>query len=276
MTLAGVWKNEYGSIMTLHLAKPNFLIGTYQSSTGSTGTYRVIGYQTNGDPTPSAGQPVSLAINWHSVSPGPPDNSWHWVSGLSGQISIVNGAEQLVLAHSLVASIELPGLVQNGTHIDKLTYQRVSSARLARHENSLADRARYLWDRTLGPKTAVNPMVGSWVAGDGTALSIESLIPHVADVLGLISGKLAWKGSSSLFQGLVDIKALSAGLTQAVAIVGLPNRTRGPAIALAGTLDCSSGLLELLALESRSTAPGSIYVQTSVSSKVFSKSGSPE
>jgi hypothetical protein len=25
----------------------------------------------------------------------------------------------------------------------------VSSARLARHENSLADRARYLWDRTL-------------------------------------------------------------------------------------------------------------------------------
>lgn len=260
MTLAGVWKNEYGSIMTLNLAEPNFLIGTYQSSTGSTGTYRVIGYQTNGDPTPSAGQPVSLAINWHSVAPGPPDNSWHWVSGLSGQISIVNGAEQLVLAHALVASIGLPGLVQNGTHIDKLTYQRVSTAGPKTTLNY------------LGPKTAVNPMLGSWVAGDGTALSIESLIPHVADVLGLISGKLGWKGSSSLFQGLIDIKALSAGLTeQAVAIVGLPNRTRGPAIALAGTLDRSSGLLKLLDLESRSTAPGSTYVQTLVSPKVFHK-----
>jgi hypothetical protein len=55
MTLAGVWKNEYGSIMTLKLAEPNMLTGTYQSSTGSSGTYRVIGYETDAEPTPNSG-----------------------------------------------------------------------------------------------------------------------------------------------------------------------------------------------------------------------------
>jgi saccharopepsin len=261
MTLAGVWKNEYGSIMTLNLAEPNTLTGTYESSTGSSGTYRVIGYETNAEPTPNAGQPVSLAINWHSLAVGPPDNSWHWVSGFSGQISIVNGAEQLVLAHALVASIELRGLVQNGTHIDKLTYRRVSTAG---PKMALND---------LGLTAAVNPMLGRWVACDGTALSVESLTPHKANLFGWISGTLTWKGRSSPFQGLTDINANSTGLTQqSVAIVGLPDRAQGPAISLAGILDFSSGVLTLLDLEARSTAPESAYVQTMVSSKVFSKS----
>lgn len=261
MTLAGVWKNEYGSIMTLNLAEPNMLTGTYQSSTGSSGTYRVIGYETDAEPTPNSGQPVSLAINWHPVTTELPDNSWHWVSGLSGQISIVNGAEQLVLAHALVASIELRGLVQNGTHIDKLTYRRVSTAG---PKMALND---------LGLTAAMNPMLGRWVAGDGTALSVESLTPHKANLFGWISGTLTCEGNSSPFQGLMDIKANSAGLAQqAVAIVGLPDRAQGPAISLAGTLDFNSGVLTLLHLEARSTAPERTYVQTTVSSKMFSKS----
>jgi hypothetical protein len=95
--------------MTLNLVNPTLVTGTYESSTGFTGTYEVIGYQTTAEPTPNAGQAVSLAIDRHSIVAGPPDNSWHWVSGLSGQISIQNGVEQLVLLHALVASIEFPG-----------------------------------------------------------------------------------------------------------------------------------------------------------------------
>jgi hypothetical protein len=65
MTLAGVWKNEYGSIMTLNLAEPNMLTGTYESSTGSFGTYRVIGYETNAEPTPNSPY-LSRLIGIHS------------------------------------------------------------------------------------------------------------------------------------------------------------------------------------------------------------------
>lgn len=86
MSIAGVWVNAYGSKMDLGLLNNNLVMGTYQSSTGSTGTYRVIGLQQTADPTPQTGQAVALAIEWHSVVAGPPDNSWHWVSGLSGEL----------------------------------------------------------------------------------------------------------------------------------------------------------------------------------------------
>lgn len=160
MSLAGVWKNAYGSTMSLSLVNPNLVTGNYKSSTGSTGTYEVIGYQTSADPSSQAGQAAALAIDWHSVVAGPPDNSWHWVSGLSGQLSIQNGVEQLVLAHSLVASIDFPGLAAAGTYLDKLIYQRVSTTPIQERVPAPAE----------GHGAAVaDPLVGSWFAVDGTA-----------------------------------------------------------------------------------------------------------
>ncbi len=262
MSLAGVWKNEYGSTMTLSLANTNLVTGTYRSSTGSTGTYEVVGYQTSADPTPRAGQAVSLAIDWHSVVQGPPDNSWHWVSGLSGQISIQNGVEQLVLAHAMVASIAFPGLAAAGTYIDKLIYQRVS-----------AGAAQSTVPSGKASPVAADPLVGSWFAMDGTALLIQSVVPYPGNAFGWIFGKMTWNGGPSMIYGVTDINASSGGLNlQSVSIVGLPSDAGGPAISLAGTLDLSGGHLALLNLQSQSTAPGNTYVQTLVSSKTFAKS----
>ncbi len=263
MSLAGVWKNSYGSTMSLRLESPNLITGTYKSSTGSVGTYEVVGYQTTADPTSGAGQAAALAIDWHSVEQGPPDNSWHWVSGLSGQLGIHNGVEQLVLSHALVASIDFPGLAVAGTYVDKLIYQRISEA----SEMSPAPAP------VKGPAVrAVDPLVGSWLATDGTALLVSSVVPYPGDAFGWVMGKLVWNGGSSPLYGMTDINALGGGLQrQSVSIVGLPGGAGGPAVSLSGTLDLGSGTLSLLSLRSQSTAPGNSYLQTLVSSLELSK-----
>jgi Avidin family len=260
MSLAGVWQNEYGSQMTLSAASPNLVVGEYTSSTGSSGTYKVIGWQQSGDPTPQSGQAVALAIEWHSIVAGPPDNSWHWVSGLSGQISIQNGVEQLVLAHALVASVDFPGLAPSGTYVDKLIYKRVS-AKSPPAEFAILDQAGL-----------DDPMVGSWFADDATALLVQSVVPYSDNAFGWITGKLIWNGSPSMLFGVTDINATADGLNlQSVAVVGLPSDDGGPAISLSGTLDLQSGTLTLLDLQSASTAPNATYVQTAVSTKIFTK-----
>lgn len=264
MSLAGVWKNAYGSTMSLNLVNPNLITGIYKSSTGSTGTYEVIGYQTSADPTSQAGQAATLAIDWHSVVAGPPDNSWHWVSGLSGQLSLESGVEQLVLAHSLVASIDFPEIpAAAGTYIDKLIYQRVSTTPTPTPTPAP--------DSAL-PGAAADPLVGSWFALDGTALLISSVVPYPGNAFGWVLGKFIWNGGPSLLYGVTDINAQSGGLSkQSVSIVALPSDQGGPALSLSGTLDLRSGVLTMLNLQSLSTAPGNTYLQTLVSSLEFSK-----
>jgi len=263
MSVAGVWQNQYGSKMTLRMSNPNLVMGTYISSTGSSGTYRVIGWQTNDDPTPQLGQPVCLAIEWHSIVQGPPDNSWHWVSGLSGQINIVSGKEQLVLAHALVASVEFPDFAPAGTYIDKLIYTRVGE--------------EYPGEDTDAPdsnKGAVgaDPTIGTWFADDGTMLDIMSVVPSDNNAFGYITGKMTWGGGPSMIYGVTDINATSSGLAlQSVSIAGLPSDGGGPAISLSGTLDLSSSTMTLVDLQSTATAPRNSYLQTQVATLIFNK-----
>jgi hypothetical protein len=261
MSLAGVWRNEYGSTMTLQQETDILLSGIYQSSTGATGEYEVIGLQTSVDPTQGAGQAAALTIDWHSIIGGPPDNSWHWVSGLSGQLSIQNGVEVLVLSHALVAPIGLPGIAA-GTYMDKLIYRRV-------HEAPPLPSAR---PRRQAVQIPGDPLEGIWVASDGTALSIQDVVPYSGNAFGWVLGMIVSTGPSSLIYGVTDINASSAGLSRrSVSIVGLPNDVRGPAISLSGTLDLLSRSLTLLSLESFSTKPDNTYLQTVVSTKVFTK-----
>lgn len=263
MSLAGVWKNAYGSTMSLRLANGNLLTGTYESSTGSTGTYVVIGCQTRDDPTPAAGQAAALAIDWHSAVTGPRDDSWHWVSGLSGQLSVLNGGEQLVLAHSLVASIDFPGLAAAGTYLDKLIYQRVSA---------MPSQEPVPAPREGAGTAAVDPLAGSWFAPDGTALLISSVVPYPGHAFGWVFGKFVWRGGPSLLRGVTDINARSGGLTkQSVSIVALPGDKGGPAMSLSGTLDFGTGILTMLELQSQPTSPDNSYFQTLISSLEFSK-----
>lgn len=262
MTLNGVWQNEYGSQMSLTVYGGNLVYGTYTSSTGSTGKYMVIGYQQTANPTTAAGQAVALAIEWHSIAGGTGDPSWNWSSGLSGQLSIQNGKESLVLAHAMVASSNFPGLCNAGTYIDKLTYFRVSES--TDETPARPDRGAALAD----------PLEGTWQTADGSVALLIQVFPYSGSLFGWVEGKLALNGGVCAIEGVTDINAASGGLTlQSTAITALPSSAGGPAIAFAGCLNLQNGVLTLLDLASLSTAPNATYIQTTVTQLIFKRVG---
>ncbi|WP_136162537.1 avidin/streptavidin family protein [Sphingomonas flavalba] len=260
MTLAGTWQNEYGSQMVLSEINANLVWGQYSSTTGSTGKYMVIGYQQTANPKPAAGQAVALAIEWHSIVAGPGDPSWNWSSGLSGQISIQNGKESLVLAHAMVASSDFSGLAAAGTYIDKLTYFRTATA---------PDGAG---QRPQNGAALADPLQGTWESADGTMLAIQ-VYPYTGSQFGWAEGKMLYNGIVCPIEGVTDINAQASGLNlQSTAITALPTPT-GPAIALAGCLDYRNGRLTLTNLTSQSTASNATYVETTVSQLTFVRVG---
>ncbi|PTS90953.1 hypothetical protein DBR17_00410 [Sphingomonas sp. HMWF008] len=258
MTLSGVWQNEYGSIMDLSVYGGGLVFGTYSSSTGSTGEYRVIGFQQNANPTTTAGQAVALAIAWHSIAGGKGDPSWNWSSGLSGQLSLQNGKESLVLAHAMVASSAFPGLCAAGTYIDKLIYARVS------------DTSREANEKPLQTAAVADPMAGTWATADGATVLTLRVYPYTGNLFGWVSGSLSNGGTVCQIEGVTDINAAASGLTlQSTGLTAIQNLQNGPAIAFAGCLDLRTGQLTLLKLASLSTAPDATYVQTTVDQLSF-------
>ncbi len=262
MTLAGVWQNEYGSQMSLTVYGGNLVYGTYSSTTGSTGKYMVIGYQQSADPTLTAGQAVALAIEWHSISGGSSDSSWNWSSGLSGQLSLQSGKEQLVLAHAMVASSDFPGLCKAGTYIDKLTYIRTSAS------------AEGLPARPALAAPMADPLTGTWQSADGSAALQIQVYAYSPALFGWVEGQLWLNDIVCPIEGVCDINAQSSGLSrESTGITALPNPAGGPAIAFAGCLNLQNGVLILLELSSLSTVPDATYVQTATTQFTFRRIG---
>lgn len=260
MTLAGIWENDYHSKMTLSVAADGLVTGFYESTTGSTGKYVVIGRQTSVEPSAGAGQAAALAIHWHSIVAGPEDNSWHWVSGLSGQLSLLPEGERLVLSHALVASIDFPGLADAATYIDKLVYRRSGSA---------ASTPPVMDEQETNDPSA---LVGTWRAPDGTEIIIDQVTTGEGGKIGYVTGQMLENGVSTKLDGVTDILAVQGKLRfQSLALVGLPDVATGPAISWAGTLDLQAGILSLLDQMSASTPASATYVQTSIQGKQFTK-----
>ena len=255
MSAQGVWINEYGSLMTLAVDAGGSITGTYESTTGSTGKYVVIGHQQPADPTSAGGQALVLAIHWHSIQDGPPDASWHWSSGLSGQISVKEGAETMVLAHALVVTEPFPGFAPMGTYIDKLTYRRVSQEA----------------GQSEAPHAAgsvSNPLAGRWRSADGTMLDIK-VTPYGSGEFGWISGQISTGTVTAEIAGVTDIKAAHDGLTQQSAAVTARLSSWGAVVSLSGSLNLTGRVLTMLDLSSAATAPNATYMQTTVSTKTF-------
>ncbi|PZQ37448.1 MAG: hypothetical protein DI560_21260 [Pseudomonas putida] len=254
MSAAGTWINEYGSIMTL-VSVGNSLRGVYQSSTGSVGTYEVFGIQTAEAATTLQGQPLALAISWHSIDEAVADPSWHWSSGLCGQISYQDGQEVMVLAHALVASSDFPEVSGVGTYLDKLTYRRVSSQ---------------AFDLVLNDhhETLENALAGRWLASDG---SLTLRVDAIRDSrLGFVSGSIASQFGTHEIIGFTDLHASTADLPQqSVTLVAATSAAQ--VMALSGTLDTLVDRLSLLEMTSAPTAPSSTYCQTQVTSTVYNR-----
>ncbi|KTC42953.1 peptidase A1 pepsin [Pseudomonas sp. ABAC21] len=255
-SVEGTWKNDYGSVMTLTVTG-NRISGVYQSSTGSTGKYAVTGYQSSAAATSNQGQPVALAIEWHSLGKEPADPSWNWTSAICGQISLVEHEEVLELSHLLVASSDFPGLAQQGTYVDKLRYRRSSSG--VTHPLDA--------DRVLQPKTD-NPLTGDWVTTDGTVLTL-TVQAQSQGRLGRVTGKLSGSAGSMEVSGFTDICAVESGLSLQSTAIAASQETG--VVSLCGTLDLKIDLLELSILTCTPTTPALTYVQTRLSSATFKR-----
>jgi saccharopepsin len=255
MSAAGTWKNEYGSIMTL-VEKGNNLSGVYQSSTGSVGTYAVLGVQVGNAATTSLGQPLALAISWLAIDDALPDPSWHWSSGLCGQINYENGEEVMVLAHTLVASSDFPSVAGVGSYIDKLTYKRVAA--------QLFDPFLYRKHEAPG-----NPLAGRWLAANGSHLTLRVDAAYDRK-LGVVSGSIVQQTGTLNVKGFTDLHMAAGDLSlQSVALTA--NVGESQVLALSGTLDIGAGRLTLLDMTSAATAPDTRYCQTRIASTLYNR-----
>ena len=260
MTLVGTWENAYHSKVVIDQFG-DLLVGIYSSTTGSTGSYLVLGYQQKNEPSKTSGQAAALAIEWHSLDGGQGDASWHWTSGLSGQLSLQDTGETLVLGHVLTASTEFSGLVpQPGNYIDKLTYTRTS----AKPEKTVAKPEL----AEIGP--IPDPLWGTWRADDGTTMKLQvSSFHNFAS--GWVMGDLTTGGKTYNITGFTDINAKGQGLALQAASLVARLGDNGPAVAYSGTLKYADGLLTMIEMTSQATGPKATYVQTRASGRVFRK-----
>jgi hypothetical protein len=120
--IQGTWVNEYGSIMTLTMVDGGCFNGTYSSTTGDSGTYKVVGVY---DAMPASNeQTVSFAISWRSLTEertGNQDKYSHSCSAFSGQIQH-NGSTLIMPVIHVLSSPNKPGDTWKNSLVDKLTF----------------------------------------------------------------------------------------------------------------------------------------------------------
>lgn len=262
-SVAGTWKNDYGSVMILSVSG-NQVSGTYQSSTGSTGRYEVAGVQMQSAPGPDINLPVALAIEWSSTGDDPVDPSWNWCSGLSGQLSVTDQGDVLTLTHLLVATSDFPGLADRANYIDKLVYRRIESTHVASNAASVK----------LLP--IENSLAGRWTASDGTTLEL-TVNASSQRRFGNVRGTLCTgRGAENIeLFGFTDINAAAGHLSfQSVSLTAARVQD-STVISLSGALALEGDVLNLTQLKSLPTVPQNAYLATQLSSSCFTRKEPP-
>ncbi|MFL1416832.1 avidin/streptavidin family protein [Pseudomonas fildesensis] len=259
VSVAGTWKNSYGSVMTLQVSGQQ-VCGTYQSSTGSTGRYLVTGFSSGAGATRVKNQAIALAIDWHDLGNQTTDPSWNWTSGLSGQLSIADQGDVLTLSHLLVASRDFPGLARQGTYVDKLVYRRVEKQQLL--EPCAA----------FEPLPVENVLAGNWIAGDGTSLVLR-VHGDSEQRVGIVQGHLSCPntGSDAEVSGFTDINAVASKLAFQSVSLTIANTQDATVSSLCGVVELQDDSLSLLILASSCVAPSHAYLATQISSLHFTR-----
>ena len=260
MSVEGTWRNDYGSIMALTQDSRGVMWGRYRSSTGSIGEYHVTGYADTRGASASLGAGLALSILWRPVKGGQPDASWHWLSGLSGQVLIAaDGSRSLNLVHALVATDPFGGIAA-GTYVDKLVYSATSGAAWSGGAEDLAEPERR-------SAAAADPISGTWQCQQDPSMTLALQV--VSALYGEVLGTLSLSGKPHQVAGFADTYAQAGGLgVQGLAVNAFINES-GLMLSLAGSLNYATGVLTLLNLASRGTAAGAAYAQTAAATLTF-------
>jgi hypothetical protein len=258
MSFKGMWLNEYGSAMNLSHDDDGRVFGSYRSTTGSTGTFYVLGYADPREYGAARGRSVSLSIFWRSIGDDPADPSWHWVSGLGGQLLEERGDETtILLLHDMVATAAFPGQADVGRHLDKLVFTQKSDARVA----AIAS-AR---DIIASAPSAGLPcaLSGTWVDESDPS---TRLLPKLLDSrFGFAEASLEVGGKACAAIGFIDPFAEAEGCRlQAISLSGLIDREKGETITLSGSLDRSERVATLTVFRNSGTTHELRYTQTTV------------
>lgn len=256
--LTGSWTNSYGSKMDM-VESDGTITGVYSSTTGSSGSYYLYGTCGTQAPTSDQGQNLVISILWRPYDGGTPDNSWHWVSTLCGQLQ-ADGI--MTLINSLVATTEFESY-SLGNYIDKLTYNKLTDtpALLANTQESLIVQSKGKTTETQ------SGLAGQWVDmnDSGTTLEIETDVSDT--VAGLTTATLTLNGESIVMRGFSDPDADQDAL-QSLTLCGFMSN-EGVALSLSGQWNKSLDQLTLYGWKAMSTAPSDSYMQANMSGFVF-------
>lgn len=251
MSVAGRWKNSYGSIMELEQGPDGRLQGLYQSSTGATGTYLVAGHAVPAV-SPGVGESLALSIFWRSIN-GKSNASWHWVSGLGGQqVAAPGEPPTLILLHALVATTPYEGM-GIGTYPDKLIY--------------VPDPGPSLQSRSGTPVGGGDPIDGIWFCREDPSIVLTLAVtwPEYGDV----AGTLQTADGISVLAGFTDTYAAQDGVNLQGLTVSALLGGSGQTLALAGSLDRAADVITVTGFANHGTASNSTYAQTLLSALTF-------
>jgi saccharopepsin len=262
MSIEGIWVNEYGSVMELRQKKDGRLFGSYSSTTGSTGTYYVLGWADPRDPNPARGQSLALSVLWRSIGDESPDPSWHWVSGHGGQILGGSGPRRLLLMHDMVATAPFPGQAGIGRHIDKLIFASTPGAKAP---TAVPGDEPVAAEELIAAEGLALPcrLSGSWVDSNDPSIKLDIRLLDAR--FGFAMAALTLDGKGCEAQGFIDPYAEAGGCgIQALSLTGLLDRESGETISLSGGLDLNRGAVELTVFRNHGTSAEFSYTQTLV------------
>jgi saccharopepsin len=250
LNVTGQWINVYGSIVSLVQSDSGFVSGSYTSTTGSSGSYWVVGFTDPNPPAAGNGQSLAFTILWRSYSGGVPDPSWHYVSGFSGQMLVTEkGTPNLVMIHDMVATAVDPGVVAIiGSYPDKLVYVPYTAP------------PGPVWPPDFVPPSSADPVDGNWSCDQDPSISLSLVV--LDQISGYTEGVLGTPDGSVDLVGFTDTGAGADGLTlQGLTVSGLLAAGH-MVVAIAGSLNLATDTLTMSWLESNGTDPGSTWLQT--------------
>ncbi|AEF55186.1 avidin/streptavidin family protein [Marinomonas posidonica] len=240
--LNGVWKNEYGSSMTLEVSDAGQIVGEYQSTTGASGTYLLVGHCRPHNPDQQLGQPLVLSIFWRPIDSSAEDDGVHWVSTYCGQL---NSNGEMTVINTLLTTTSYQAF-EPGDYIDNLVFKKSASTPALVNLTPWQEKS----------EQNGNPINGVWSSDD---MAIQLALAVQNTTYGVLAGELSYQGEKIQVIGFTDTYA-NNNILQSLSLSGYMLTTLQP-ISLVGRMNLTEDRLLLSRWLANGTDADNAYFQ---------------